>query len=404
MINKITEQSNMNGPRQTRSLTTKVSPTAKRNRETELLYLSKVNAFNQLKNYQIDYIYRSIKSIEFTRGHLIFQEGQKCDAVYVIKQGEIEIFKKEPINQQIELNYQFNKKKFVHQMIKVLGEQTAFGVGDILTGIYSINARVTSHFAELYMIKVQDYKRILDMEPQIKLQQQESDNMDNLELIPKYQLPSLYDSVKASQAQKQEIQYLKKIRKGITYLIPQSQGTDVMKNSHIDQSLEEIYKKSVILHQKMLPNYQQVDLENPLIQGQEIINDKLLLNKIIQKEYTIKIPKESPRTNKMMQNSIIQSSNSPMNKKLQFNYQKDKKNKQNYSMNETSHREKMKIIQDSSPNSNSFRSARFDTGRSTFHATPLFDQHDPIRLKQFIPTELFPIYCHLIKPDNQEIC
>ena len=39
-------------------------------------------------------------------------------------------------------------------MIKLLGESTAFGVGDIVTGIYSINARVSSHFAELYMIKV----------------------------------------------------------------------------------------------------------------------------------------------------------------------------------------------------------------------------------------------------------
>ncbi|CAK84103.1 unnamed protein product (macronuclear) [Paramecium tetraurelia] len=402
MINKITEQSNNNGPRQTRSLT-KASPTSKRSRESELIYLSKVTAFSQLKNYQIDYIYRSIKSVEFTRGHLIFQEGQKCDAVYVIKQGEIEIFKKEPINQQIEQYYQLNKKKFVHQMIKVLGEQTAFGVGDIVTGIYSINARVSSHFAELYMIKVQDYKRILDMEPQIKLLQQESENMDNLEVIPKFQLPSLYDSVKASQAQKQEIQYLRKVRKGITYLIPQAQGTDVMKNSHMDQSLEEIYKKSVILHQKMLPNYQQVDLENPLIQGQEIINDRLLLNKIIQKEYTIRFTKESPRTNKMMQQSVISTSNSPMSKKLQLIFQKDKKVKQNQTVNEVSHREKMKIIQDTSPHSSSFRSARLDTGRSTFHATPIFDQHDPIRLKQFIPTELFPIYCHLIKPDNQEI-
>ncbi|CAD8179304.1 unnamed protein product [Paramecium octaurelia] len=402
MINKIIDQSHTNEPRQTRSLT-KAFSQSKRNRENELLYLSKVNAFSQLKNYQIDYIYRSIKSVEFTRSHLIFQEGQKCDAIYVIKQGEIEIFKKEPINQQIEQHYQLNKKKFVHQMIKVLGESTAFGVGDIVTGIYSINARVSSHFAELYMIKVQDYKRILDMEPQIKLQQQESQNMDNLEVITKYQLPSLYDSVKTSQAQKQEIQYLRKVRKGITYLIPQSQRTDIMKNSHIDQSLEDIYKKSVILHQKMLPNYQQVDLDNPLIQGQEVINDRLLLNKIIQKEYTIKIPKESPKTNKLMQQSFISSQNSPMSRKLQLIFQKDKKLKQNSSINEVTHREKIKIIQDSSPHSNSFRSARFDTGRSTFHATPLFDQLDPIRLKQFIPTELFPIYCHLIKPESQEI-
>ncbi|CAD8173101.1 unnamed protein product [Paramecium pentaurelia] len=402
MINKISDKSNIIEPRQTRSLT-KAFPQSKRNRETELIYLSKVNAFSQLKNYQIDYIYRSIKSVEFTRGHLIFQEGQKCEAIYVIKQGEIEIFKKEPINQQIEQHYQLNKKRFVHQMIKLLGESTAFGVGDIVTGIYSINARVSSHFAELYMIKVQDYKRILDMEPQIKLQQLESENMDNLEVITKYQLPSLYDSVKTSQAQKQEIQYLRKVRKGVTYLIPQSQRTDIMKNSHIDQSLEEIYKKSVILHQKMLPNYQQVDLDNPLIQGQEVINDRLLLNKIIQKEYTIKIPKESTRTNKLLQQSFISSSNSPMSKKLQLIFQKDKKLKQNYSINEVSHREKIKIIQDTSPHSSSFRSARFDTGRSTFHATPLFDQLDPIRLKQFIPTELFPIYFHQFKPDNQEL-
>ncbi|CAD8047727.1 unnamed protein product [Paramecium sonneborni] len=310
MINKIIDKYNINEPRYTRSLT-KSFPQSKRNRETELIYLNKVNAFSLLKNYQIDYLYRSIKSVEFTRGHLIFQEGQKYDAIYVIKQGEIEIFKKEPINHQIQQHDQLNKKNMV-----------------------------CSHFAELQVIKVQDYKRILDMEPQIKLQQQESDNMDDFEVITKYQLPSLYDSVKNLQTQKQDIQYLKKIRNGITYLLPQSQRIYIMKNFYIDQSLEEIYKKSVILHEKMLPYYQQVDLHNPLIKGQEVINDRLLLNKVLQKEYTIKIPKQQSKKIKLMNQSFISSANSPMSRKLQLVFQKDKKLKQNLSINDVTHREK----------------------------------------------------------------
>ncbi|CAD8102686.1 unnamed protein product [Paramecium sonneborni] len=113
MIFKITEESNINRPRQIESLS-KISPTSKRNRKTELLYMSKMNAFSQLKNYQIDYFQRSIKSVEFLRGDLIFQEGQKCDAIYVIKQGEIEIFKKKPlINRLKQITNQIKKSLFI---------------------------------------------------------------------------------------------------------------------------------------------------------------------------------------------------------------------------------------------------------------------------------------------------
>jgi CRP-like cAMP-binding protein len=120
--------------------------------------LSLIPLFSILGEKQLEKLDKRIKFKKYEKGKVLFNEGDKIDELYIVKSGNITVYKL--------IDKEENNIKNIATLSKgdILGE-----IGIILNSPRTLSARVTSDSAELYVISRGDFLYMVQKYPDFSL-------------------------------------------------------------------------------------------------------------------------------------------------------------------------------------------------------------------------------------------
>lgn len=100
------------------------------NHEQELAFLQRVSLFRELSVPNLAILMGYLQEKEYSKDFVVYKEGQEDDYLYIIKQGEVEFFKKVTFNSNVGLNIVLNEglsKVSQERLAQVKRRNVSFG-------------------------------------------------------------------------------------------------------------------------------------------------------------------------------------------------------------------------------------------------------------------------------------
>lgn len=126
---------------------------------TEAKMIRNFECFRQLTDEQVEAIAEISNSICYPSGHVLFEEGQQGDLIYLLIEGDVEVF--------------YTNRKTGLEKVDIVSREEVIGCSAIVPPYVYTATEKTLNDVEVLEIKTEELRELMEKDPRIGLKIQE---------------------------------------------------------------------------------------------------------------------------------------------------------------------------------------------------------------------------------------